>query len=174
MRRGTDHYVALEVDNKTFTRMRHTPQLNWRLPTISRGYQNSKNLNNRLGHSKYPRGTSSRALQVTKSNKLLNFNFHVSLWRTQTDATDVMARTHEVVKILQSQIPPKQLILWRNKKEKTSRKSTNESQDLDPKASPHLEERLIGVIVDLDLLSLFPSIRGKNHAGIERKQATKG
>src|SRR5664279_2701672 len=28
---ATSHYVALEVDNETFTRMRHTTQLNWRL-----------------------------------------------------------------------------------------------------------------------------------------------
>ena len=35
---------------------------------------------------------------LAESNKLLNFNFHVSPWRTQTDATDAMARTLEVVK----------------------------------------------------------------------------
>ena len=29
-------------------------------------------------------------------------------------------------------------------------------QDLDPLCSPHLEERLIGGNVDLDLLSIFP------------------
>src|SRR5664279_1367923 len=61
-------------------------------------YQNSENHNDRLGHYKYPRGTSSMALQVPKSNNLLNFNFHVSPWRTQTDATDAMARTQEVLK----------------------------------------------------------------------------
>ena len=31
-----------------------------------------------------------------------------------------------------------------------------ELQDLDPLFSPHLEERLIGENIDLDLLSLFP------------------
>jgi hypothetical protein len=36
------------------------------------------------------------------------------------------------------------------------RKSTNELQDLDPNGSPHLEEKLIGRNIDLDLLSLFP------------------
>src|SRR5664279_4132562 len=46
---------------------------------------------------KYPRGTSSRE---PKSNKRLNFYFHESPWRTQTDATDAMARPHEVVKSL--------------------------------------------------------------------------
>jgi hypothetical protein len=29
-------------------------------------------------------------------------------------------------------------------------------------------------MLDLDLLSLFPSIRGKNHGGIERNQASQG
>jgi len=66
-----------------------------------------------------------------------------------------MARTQEVLKALHSQIPPKQLILWR-KMGGRARKTTNESQDLDPKSSPHLEERLIGGDVDLDLLSCFP------------------
>jgi hypothetical protein len=31
-----------------------------------------------------------------------------------------------------------------------------ELQDLDPIGSPHLEEKVIGGNVDLDLLSLFP------------------
>jgi hypothetical protein len=39
---------------------------------------------------------------------------------------------------------------------RTRRKSTNELQDLDPNSSPHLEEKLIGGNVDLDVLSLFP------------------
>ena len=43
-----------------------------------------------------------------------------------------------------------------------------ELQDLDPKASPHLEERWIGGTIDLDLLSLFPLNGGKNHGGLER------
>src|SRR5664279_396866 len=30
------------------SRLRHTPQLNWSLPTISRSYQNSENHNDRL------------------------------------------------------------------------------------------------------------------------------
>ena len=40
-----------------------------------------------------------------------NFHFHESPWRTQTDAPNAMARTHKVVKVLHSQIPPKQLML---------------------------------------------------------------
>jgi hypothetical protein len=39
---------------------------------------------------------------------------------------------------------------------RTRRKSANELQDIDPKGSPHLEEKLIGGNVDLDLLTLFP------------------
>ena len=48
-----------------------------------------------------------------------------------------------------------------------------ELQDLDPKGSRHLEERLIGGLVDLDLLSLFPLIGGKNHGVIERNPSSK-
>ena len=39
-----------------------------------------------------PKRTISRAPQVPKSNKLLNFTYHVSPWRTQTDATDAMGK----------------------------------------------------------------------------------
>src|SRR5664279_2568774 len=37
-------YVTLEVGNQTFTRMRHTPQLNWRLSPNPASHQNSGNL----------------------------------------------------------------------------------------------------------------------------------
>jgi hypothetical protein len=47
-------------------------------------------------------------------------------------------------------------MLWRDMRGRTRRKSTNELQDLDPNGSSHLEEKLIGRNVDLDLLSLFP------------------
>ena len=85
---------------------------------------------------KYLRGTSSRELQVPKSNKLLNFNFHESSWRTQTDATDAMGKNTRSVQVLHSQIPPKQLMLWGEKRGRT-RKNTKSLQDLDPQASPH-------------------------------------
>src|SRR5664279_5073054 len=88
----TNHYGTLEGGHRTRTRLEQSPQLNWRLPTISRELPSLRNNNNHLGYSKYPRGTSTRALQVPKSNKLLNFNFHVSPWRTQTDATDAMGK----------------------------------------------------------------------------------
>jgi hypothetical protein len=47
-------------------------------------------------------------------------------------------------------------MLWRAMRGRTRRKSTNELQDLDPNGPPHLEEKLIGRNIDLDLLSLFP------------------
>ena len=43
-----------------------------------------------------------------------------------------------------------------------------ELQDLDPRGSPHLEEKVIGGNVDLDLLSLFPQELARIHGGIER------
>jgi hypothetical protein len=48
-------------------------------------------------------------------------------------------------------------MLWKDMRGRTRRKSTKELQDdLDPNGSPHIEEKLIGRNVDLDLLSLFP------------------
>ena len=41
-------------------------------------------------------------------------------------------------------------------------------QDLDPLCSPHLEERLIGGNVDLDLLSLFPQEYARFMGGMGR------
>ena len=98
MRSATIHYGTFEGGHRSRTRLGQIPQLNWRLPTISREPPKLRDNNNRLGHSKYPRGTSSRAPQVPKSNKLLNFNSIESSWRTQTDATYAMARTLEVLK----------------------------------------------------------------------------
>ena len=42
-----------------------------------------------------------------------------------------------------------------------------ELQDLDPWGSPHLEEKVIGGHVDLDLLSLFPQELARIIGGIE-------
>jgi hypothetical protein len=42
-----------------------------------------------------------------------------------------------------------------------------ELQDLDPLCSPHLEERLIGGNIDLDLLSLFPQKYARIMGGME-------
>ena len=46
-----------------------------------------------------------------------------------------------------------------------------ELQDLDPKSSPHLEEKLIGGNVNLNLLSLFPQKEARSIGGIERSKA---
>ena len=54
------------------------------------------------------------------------------------------------------------------REEEQKRKSTKEPQDLDPICSPHLEERLIGGSVDLDLLSLFPQKDARIIGGGER------
>ena len=54
---------------------------------------------------------------------------------------------------------------------RTKKKTTNEPQDLDPISSPHLEERLIGGNVDLDLLSLFPQRYARIMGGIESGKA---
>ena len=79
------------------------------------------------------------------------------------------ARTQEVLKILHSQIPPKATnACGGRREEEQGRTQQMELQDLDPKASPHLEERWIGGTIDLDLLSLYPLNGGKNHGGIER------
>jgi hypothetical protein len=43
-----------------------------------------------------------------------------------------------------------------------------ELQDLDPMGSPHLEEKVIGGNVDLDLLSLFPQELARINGGNER------
>ena len=42
-----------------------------------------------------------------------------------------------------------------------------ELQDLDPRGSPHLEEKVIGGNVDLDLLSLLPQELARIIGGIE-------
>jgi hypothetical protein len=59
--------------------------------------------------------------------------------------------------ILHSQIPPKATNAYGGRREEEQRRrTTKELQELDPLSSPHLEERWIGRIVDLDLLSTFP------------------
>ena len=42
-----------------------------------------------------------------------------------------------------------------------------ELQDLYPRGSPHLEEKVIGGNMDLDLLFLFPQELARIHVGIE-------
>jgi hypothetical protein len=51
---------------------------------------------------------------------------------------------------------------------KNKEKIHKELQDPDPIGSPHLEEKVIGENVDLDLLSLFPQRYARIMGGIER------
>ena len=95
-----------------------------------------------LGY-KDPRVTSSQT-----------FNFHESSWRAQIDAQCNGKSTS--AQILHSQIPPKATNAYGGRGEEEQTKTQQmELQDLGPKGSPHLEERLIGGNIDLDLLSLF-------------------
>ena len=55
-----------------------------------------------------------------------------------------------------------------------TRKTTNEFQDLDLVDSPQQEERLIGGMVDLDLLSLFPKSGQESLEGLRETQAIEG
>jgi hypothetical protein len=48
-----------------------------------------------------------------------------------------------------------------------------ELQDLNPTGSPHLEEKVIGGKVDLDLLSLFPQRDARNMGGGGRRREGK-
>ena len=83
------HYeVLLKAVTKPYTRLRLSPQLNWRLP---RTPQPSR--------VKDPRVTSSQS-----------FNFHESSWREQTDATYANGKSTSA-QILHSQIPTKQQML---------------------------------------------------------------
>jgi hypothetical protein len=58
-------------------------------------------------------------------------------------------------------------MLWRKVRGRTNEEH-EELQDLDPMGSPHLEEKVIGGDVDLDLLSLFPQELARINGGIER------
>ena len=53
------------------------------------------------------------------------------------------------------------------KREEEQEGEHQELQDLDPRGSPHIEEKVIGGNVDLDLLSLFPQKLERIHGGIE-------
>ena len=54
------------------------------------------------------------------------------------------------------------------KKEEEQEGEHQELQVLDPRGSPHIEEKVIGGNVDLDLLSLSPPKLARIHGGIER------
>jgi hypothetical protein len=58
-------------------------------------------------------------------------------------------------------------MLWRDMRGRTKKEIHKELQDLDPIGSPHLEEKVIGGNVDLDLLSLFPKKDARIMGGME-------
>ena len=51
--------------------------------------------------------------------------------------------------------------------ERKNKEEHQELQELDPRGSPHIEEKVIGGNVDLDLLSLFPQELARIIGGIE-------
>ena len=55
----------------------------------------------------------------------------------------------------------------REENERKNKEEHEELRDLDPRGSPHLEEKVIGGNVDLDLLSLFPQELPRIHGGIK-------
>jgi hypothetical protein len=57
-------------------------------------------------------------------------------------------------------------MLWRDIRGRT-KEIHKKLQDLDPLCSPHLEERWIGVNVNIDLLSLFPQKDARIMGGME-------
>jgi hypothetical protein len=57
---------------------------------------------------------------------------------------------------------------------KNTRREHKELQYLYPQGSPHLEEKMIGGNIDLDLLSLFPQKESRIIGGIESWQAPRG
>ena len=56
----------------------------------------------------------------------------------------------------------------REENERKNKEEHEELQDLDPRGSPHIEEKVIGGNVDLDILSLFPQELARIIGGIER------
>ena len=51
--------------------------------------------------------------------------------------------------------------------ERKNEEKHKELQDIDPRGSPHIEEKVIGGNVDLHLLSLFPQELARIIGGIE-------
>ena len=56
----------------------------------------------------------------------------------------------------------------RKESERKNKEEHEELQDLDPRGSPHIEEKMVGGNVDLDLLSLFPQELARIIGGFER------
>ena len=139
MRSATIHYGTFEGGHRSRTRLGQSPQLNWRLPTISRELPKLRDSNKVPKASKAPRQpqpsralqvpkrTSSRALQVPKSNKLLNLSLKRILVENSNRCNRCNGKNTRSAQILHSQIPPKQQMLWGEKRGRTKKNSTNES-----------------------------------------------
>jgi hypothetical protein len=119
------------------TSLRKSPQLNWR----------SQETHNTT--------LSGLELQEPKS-KSYSLSPHQFAEDNSNQCTYCNGKNTRNAQILHSQMPPKQLMLWRDMIERTMEEINKWIQDLDPIASSHKEGRLIGGNIDLDLLSVFP------------------
>ena len=129
------------------------PKWSQKASTATKGVNRHK----RRLRSKEPRVTSSRTFTSTKPRGE-NKPMHKSKGKNTRSA-----------QVLYSQIPPKATNAYGGRREEEQRRTQQmELQDLNPKGSPHLEERWIGENVDLDLLSLFPQRYARIMGGIER------
>src|SRR5664279_2288417 len=149
MRSVTIHYGTFEGSHRSRTRLGQSPQLNWRLPTISHELPKLRDSNKVPKASKAPRQqqpsralqvpkrTSSRALQVPKSNKLLNLSLERILVENSNRCNRCNGKNTRSAQILHSQIPPNQKMLWGRREEEQRRTQQMNPQDLDPIASPH-------------------------------------
>ena len=97
---------------------------------------------NRLGR---PSTQEEQALgyQAPKSNKLLNFSLPRITVENSNRCTKCNGKGTQSAQVLLSQISPKQLMLGKKMRGRT-KEEHEELQDLDPRGSPHLEEKVIG------------------------------
>ena len=160
MQDATIHYGTLEGGHRTRTSLGQSPQLNWRLPSNCHQGHKPITQTNRLGF-KEPKG-----------KRLITFHRTESSPRTQTDATDAMARTHQALKSFTPKFQQSYKSYWGNKRGRTKSKSTKDPQDQDPTSSPHREKKVIGGNMDLDLLFLFPQRNASLVGGIGRNQGS--
>ena len=127
----------------------------------------TKGLNHSLG-SNDPRVTSSRTFTSTNLRGESK-PMHKSNGKSTRSA-----------QVLHSQIPPKATNAYGGRREEEQRRTQQmELQDQDLLGSPHLEEKWIGGIVDLDLFSLFPQryariMRGKLFQGQQWRREREG
>ena len=63
------------------------------------------------------------------------FNFHESSWREQKYAPNAKGKNTLSGQVLLSKIQPKQLMLWKDLRGRTKRRTTKKLQELDPQGS---------------------------------------